>query len=931
MLSPSRSLLPLLGGALLLATACQSGSNAPTNAAPAATPTPAPAIPASVWDADLAPGQGLLGLNQVTLDLAQFSAVVEPVRMAAAIGDSFDVDIYEYLKKSPCSDCLKVEGLQYNGGNVEVRFAARHPFAFGPARYDLHVFDVRGTLIPISGNASPSGIQSQMGAASQEATGAFGILANADGYSSFFTEQVAPYVGGVGAVGTIFPYRTMFRDLGPSSYLPGTWSFADLQFPGGHNVMAMGEGFDASSTPFEIDVQGLGNQVQFLFLLDAAYGASATRPTRLTPRYFLPEFHRKEAFEASMEITGGTLPAGGGPAFVQAVVTARDWQGDAIANPAFGPDAPADSLKHQSSVASIEFFVPGVTTGAPQVKTNGVDFTGVVNAGEYWTTYEAIFSFQNQAAASEGMYWAVAAIRDSLYNTGDALAVTRQFPAGQPPQPLTDLTTYVVAAVEVEANGPTFDLERNPVPADPVHHGDLVQFLISNINPGPFSVTAVEADPAWNGVAANFTPSVPCTFINATTYQTEYDWRNVAHLPTPATPRQFAVRVTDSNGGTRIQSVPVQLTPNVAPTIAWTGSAPTNGNAGSPYTVQASHVNASDTDGTVTSYRINWGDATPDYIGTLPTSHTYSSPAAYTITIYARDNGYGPATTPAPLPTQAESAGATLNVTINPGGLTAPWVEDFETTADGALPANWVNFAPASVGTTYQFGVRSGTTSPIPTAGQAKVLEESGFGQTTPGDRNYATTNPGTIAGAPQAARWGTFTPEILIPTGPGTWVLEITHWHAYNYVTLSPPCGSSFGGDGSNVMTKAGAPGTVTATETGLVRHVPAEFTLYPPFYNANAGADGNFFLGLPGSWTSTSPMWGRGTSNTCPNAAGGYQVSRLTLPDSYKGQAIRVYFWHGQQQNFSGWNGVGGSFWSNTATGYNGWRIDKVEIKTL
>ncbi|MEO7993658.1 MAG: hypothetical protein ABI743_04600, partial [bacterium] len=136
MLSRMRVLAPAaFFAAVLIIGGCQGkGGNQtapPTTPAPSGdhqsqAPVAAPdlsKIPESVMDADLTPGQGVFGANYLTIDLNRMSADLTPVRYATAIGDAFDVDIYEYLRKSPCGDCLQVQGLGYTGSEVEVQLA----------------------------------------------------------------------------------------------------------------------------------------------------------------------------------------------------------------------------------------------------------------------------------------------------------------------------------------------------------------------------------------------------------------------------------------------------------------------------------------------------------------------------------------------------------------------------------------------------------------------------------------------------------------------------------------------------------------------------------------------------------------------------------------------------------------------------------------
>lgn len=1178
MLSTFRRSVAVPVTVLLLSLAACQGANttspatSPKGSAAPESPALAPTvIPESTLEADLTPGQGMFGLNTLSIDLATMSAELEPVRMATAIGDSYDVDIYEYLRQSPCGDCLQVQGLGYTGTEVEVQLAAKHPFTFGPKRYDLHVFDVRGTLIPLGGTATNAGLLSDMAGANTPISGQLGVLANAEGYSSLFTEQVKPYLGSINPppAGTIFPFKTFFRDLAPTNYDSGGGTFSNLQFPEGHNTMAMGEDFEPGGVKYRINV-GASQQMQFLFLLDAAYGASSTRQTRLAPKYFLPEFHRKDPFEVTLEISGAQLVAPRSNDIAQATVTVRDWQGDIPANPSFSPDAAASTLKAVSSVEELEFMVQGVMS-TPSTALRGVDFTGTVLPGEYWTTYEHTFSFTNALLADEGIYYAVVAARDALYGSGEpipAQVVTREFTNGQPPQVLTDITTYAVAAVEVfplpidcpgamgptfnptvlvappsdgtfnqgknwdfnltnialsgtslataldrieidqdwdnnpfnfSANGfvpltgtgptigtistdfsaiapltgvnpshrvgfrvvdnlgncnytsaiialwppvtcpgtrgpaftyaatnapqaqgnnttfqisnmtrggqtaiasiemtfpgfpsvpaknipvpggaepynfsvnenfsdpgfgvfavttnvqtvitaedvegncstqtvsldvnigvpaPSFDLIQNPFPAEPIHHGQTVQFLIDNILTPSSTIQDVMVDVKYNGTSFVQTVAATVVMLDANTYQASYDWRNTAYLPTSTQlgTISFAARVRNTSGKETILTEPISFTDNVAPNISWQASAPTTTAAGVSISILASHVSATDTDGSISSYRISWGDATADYTGTLAVAatHTYAAAGNYTMTVYARDNGYGPTNGPAPLPTSREGTGATRTMTVTGcaacAGVTPTpfWCEDFECTsiAVNSIPTGWVLGTGVSNGS--RFGVKRG--SGLGTlAGNTSVLEESG--STGAATVDTAFSNNG---GSGNAARWGVWSPPITLPA-TGTLTLETVHRVNYSYA--SSGVSGNVSGEGAKIYIKAGAtdPGT---TETGAIwlnptaggTNVTIPATPYSSAFCTNL-INGNGLSATP-ALPSPNPVWGQITA-----AVPGWFTTTMNLTP-YAGQTIRIYFVHSQCR----WTTslfCAPAAWN--PDGVNGWRIDRVRI---
>ncbi|HYE79136.1 MAG TPA: PKD domain-containing protein [bacterium] len=577
---PRPHFITTLALAALWALGCQGSSEAPSAPPATGTETPgAPApIPSQVLENDLGGlGQGMLGLNLLTIDLKAMRAELAPIRTAAAVGDSYDVDIYEFLRKSPCGDCLQVQGLGYTGNEVEVTLAAKHPFAFGPKRYDLHVFDVRGTLIPLGGSATQTTLQSSLDNGDVAVDARMDTLANADGWSTYFTEVVLPTLGAVNPppAGKLFPYKLFFRDLAASNYDGDGGTFTTLEFPTGHNVMAMGEGFEPGGVKYRINVGAGGvGEMRFLFLLDAAYGASATRPTRLSPKYFLPEFHRKDPFEVTLQISGSQLIAGRNTDLAFANVTVKDWQGETPANPSFGPDSAPTSVKLKSGVSAIEFAVPGVLAGAPQTKLRGADFNGVVNAGEYWTTYAATFPFTNTALAPAGRYYAVVAARDDLYGAQEGEGVigyNRELTV----DPFSDITTYAIAPVDVIPNpvdcpGPLGPSADNPQVAGPgdgtFNQGKIFSFTIGNITSNDtFPLDKVQIDQSWDGNPNSFSSNgeVAISGSEPATAVITSDFLAIPAIASPVANHQVGFRILDQEGNCNYKSATITLWPPV--------------------------------------------------------------------------------------------------------------------------------------------------------------------------------------------------------------------------------------------------------------------------------------------------------------------------------------------------------------------------------
>lgn len=354
------------------------------------------------------------------------------VRRASALGDSYTVDLTSILSEGqPCGDCVRLTNFGIDGTRLEVTIALRHPFPLGPlpgqgtpkARNDLHVFDVRGYMVPQSNGPAPidfAGISLDTtgnGTPNEIASAVAGHLLNPHGYGVEFELFAEPFLGEV--PGTVHPFRDFFWNPVAGNF-SGTSStgFTDVRQPTGHNVFPQGTTYTDPGASQTFRLQTINGKVNFYFMVTAAYGASATfglsiqNPnqvgSRSKPKYFLPTFHRAEPVRVSA-LLGGALGAQDPGSSVPLDVTVIDWQGSL---PAKGEPLeltdPASTIPWPSDVSRVDLVVPGVMNG---VKSQIAPATGT---GAAASPYIYQFTVTNELSAATGLYPGLIAVRDEL-------------------------------------------------------------------------------------------------------------------------------------------------------------------------------------------------------------------------------------------------------------------------------------------------------------------------------------------------------------------------------------------------------------------------------------------------------------------------------------------------------------------------------------
>lgn len=489
--------------------------------------------------------QGSFIAAYVRIDPEKLEGEIIPARNASAIGDVFDADLTQFLRYSPCNNCLQMGALNVNeAGNIVVEFKMRHPFENAALRPDLHAFDVRGILIAPGSTQFPMTTVHLPGGIEEPALGNVGMLVNADGYTSHF-DSLAENVQYFGAPknysGNINPFKRFFEN--PTG---GTF---DPLFPEGHNVLRTGASW--GSNIFELKPPSFGN-INFVFIADCAYGVSAKLSNRYSPLYYLPWFNRKEAWKTTVTILNNNFIGGNLQSTASIRVTARDWQAGLLATPEY-PNCALSCIPVKSDVKKVTVEIPSVTAQL-QNKTTPDSGTGSSD-----NPYIFNFSLTNELGAPAGKYKGLVAVRDDLDGTNGPLGVTEGtggFPLEGPD--LTDYAAYYVFDIDV-AGSPNRDPIIDTLPHsvnNPAQERALQLFIVQAHDPDGDALSYF-----WQQVSPDSPTGV---FEDNTKDRTYWFSPNVAGNMTFT----FNVTIDDGRGGIvdeqfELQILDVNLPPSI--------------------------------------------------------------------------------------------------------------------------------------------------------------------------------------------------------------------------------------------------------------------------------------------------------------------------------------------------------------------------------
>lgn len=550
----------------------------------------------------------LFGIYEVNIDPISMTGDIHPIRTSAKLGDSFMVDITPFLTITPCADCVDIKSIALSAEDyLEVTFQTKHPFAPGN-RYDLHVFDLRGIIVNGDNCRQFDNVRIDMdgdGSYESPARGNVNMIVNPDGFTSFYDGIVEDITGKI-FDGNICPFKNLWFDPGTeppdTNYNPSSapkYGFTDLRNPYGHNVFPMGATFEnaLAATTYTFDFSEI-DSLSFLFILEASYGHTTTRWTRQEPRFFLPEFHRKDASYVSAILGSNSLVAGSPESSASLLVEIVDWQAGYL--PSGGWDYNTSNLtetRYMSDIKSVVIDIPGVLS--TPIARSKPDFAGV---GSFDSPYICEILFNNDLAANEGIYWGLVAVRDDLEGSMQApLGVSNDV---MNPIKMHDITTYQAFKVEIE------DFNLPPVSEILCNPNPVYAFADLTCSVGP---SCLDPDGAivkyeymfnFDGTPGNFVADV-------TQNEGDLDFGDdvVTQLDDSQGNYLVALRVTDDLGAIDIDFENVQVLTNEAP-VADVDISPDPVRACADVTISVGPL-CNDPDGSIVTYEYMF-----DYDGT---------------------------------------------------------------------------------------------------------------------------------------------------------------------------------------------------------------------------------------------------------------------------------------------------------------------------
>jgi hypothetical protein len=290
---------------------------------------------------------GLLGAYELVIN-KDMTTQLNPKRLSS-VGEDFLVSGIAFFTMVPCADCLQMKGLSWvPGGNLNMLFHIRHPFAKGSTgnppsaknRLDLDVFDLAMVIEPVGAESTSFFLNFEKIYTD--------VCADADGYTFELFDMLENDVA--------MPY---FLVVDESEMDP-------IPDPSTYNKFEMGASADFTAS----FIYEPGKSYTFNMYLTMGYGASAVKSTRLTPKYFNPEFNRKSAWKVVVTPPQGDDPPAlgntwddvDGSTFYTVKVEVYDWQigAEIYADPDNFADAPINNVYEQSEVERVRVEVLGM-------------------------------------------------------------------------------------------------------------------------------------------------------------------------------------------------------------------------------------------------------------------------------------------------------------------------------------------------------------------------------------------------------------------------------------------------------------------------------------------------------------------------------------------------------------------------------------------
>ena len=511
------------------------------------------------YDSTSAPksGYGALGIFHGFINPSKLTGDLVSLR-SSTIDDTLEVvDITNFLKLAPCTNCVKIKSIELDvDGHLVVKIGIKHPFPAGNPlnpitgrnRADLHVFNIEGTVIFEDSitNISFPGIGKSIGP---------NYLLNADGYSPYLDivlDDIYP------TIASVHPYILHFNDYSAGNFDPvnptGFESVTDPP-PTGNLVMAMGCDYDFKDYIFNVPSD---TSFEFIYAIGCTYALSAaSKGQRFTPEYQIPQHNKKAASEVSVEIVSNDLKGDNTSSSANLMIKVLDI------NHGVAVGSNLNEMKAASSVSVIMVEIPGVTNG---IVTGPTTPTGGNGRDPLYPLTFPVTIF-NSLGADEGTYIGMVKVLDS-YAPGQNVASTldgkdgikRANPGVAPTEGLfgiPEFATYIVFEIDVATGNTPPTAALSPANIN-ICKNVKVNFDASGSSDLEDDIAMIplkfEFDFDYNGTTFTSDTGAPSTTPTA--------------LSTPYAaggPYTAAVRVTDSGGLTGIATAMVTISDNSTP------------------------------------------------------------------------------------------------------------------------------------------------------------------------------------------------------------------------------------------------------------------------------------------------------------------------------------------------------------------------------
>ncbi|MCD6216736.1 hypothetical protein J7L05_02610 [bacterium] len=524
------------------------------------------------------------GIYHVRIDTVNLTAEIIPARNAQVIGDTFDADLTQFLILSPCYNCLKINGIAFLGDNqIQVGFSVKHPFPNINDRPDLHGFDVHGIVIANGNYNFPLTMVEQSDGETLKARANISLVANPDGYTSHFDSLAAD-------TNYFDPPRDYNANINPYKryFVDGTTGDFDPYSPSGYNVMHTGATWNNKNYIFNSDPTE--PVLDFAFVVDCAYGHSATYKNRPNPYYFLPEYNRKEAWKVDYTIVSNDLQSGDTGSSAQIQVQVCDWQAGLTADPDYPNPDNMGGISADSDVASVSAEISNVSGLVEETLPAS-------GSGTDADPYIFNLTVANDEGVAAGYYYGIIAVRDDLQGQQGPMGIPEN-PNGFPfegPE-ITDYSTYQVFQIRVAGSPP----EIMPLMyITEMDEGEVLTFDNTVNEPDGDDVTY-----QWDQIS----PVSPLgSFDDAAACDTNWQAPPLTDVPIEGVPFVLRFSATDVDGADVIYPNITVFESNSPPDCDGIVTDPYHGVFRTPDNINFS-INAHDPDGDELSYAwdMNW-------------------------------------------------------------------------------------------------------------------------------------------------------------------------------------------------------------------------------------------------------------------------------------------------------------------------------------